>query len=267
MPSRLTVVGFVSNPKLQIPDPNALPTSKSQYALTRSRSGVRNLAWAFAWNLAVGSGLGFGIWSLGFAEPSAQAETRRVAWNDVAAVQSRLALGAASFADYVARTHDENVRRVHEGDLDHLIFFLLQSRRLSATAPIEPALSAKALVEGMDGPARKAFLDDALAHGTRAPAEVTARIAALLRALEKPGSDVRLTYFRSLVETAFPDRTLRQQGLTREYFRAMRFVYEKEFVAQRSPRPSVPRRRHQRSPSCTGRAASAPIRPSKPAMS
>jgi hypothetical protein len=153
-------------------------------------------------------------------------------------VQSRLGLSAASFDAYVERTHAENVRRVHEGDLDHLIFFLLQSPRLSPAPPVEPALSAKALVEGMDGPTRKAFLDDALAHGTRAPADVTTRIGALLRAVEKPGSDVRLTYFRSLVDTAFPDRTRRQEGLTREYFRAMRFVYEKEFVAQRAAAPA-----------------------------
>ena len=68
---------------------------------------------------------------------------------------------------------------------------------------------------------------------------MTARVAALLRALEKPGSDVRLMYFGSLVESAFPDRNQRQERLTREYFRAMRFVYEKEFVAQRAPAPAA----------------------------
>ena len=164
-------------------------------------------------------------------------KARRVVWDDGAAVQSRLGLTAASFDGYVERTHQENLRRVREGDLDHLIFFLLQSRRLSASAPIEPALSAKALVEGMDGPARKAFLEDGMPHGARAPADVTARIGGLLRALDKPGSDVRLMYFRSLVEDAFPERNQRQERLTREYFRAMRFVYEKEFVAQRAAAP------------------------------
>jgi hypothetical protein len=170
------------------------------------------------------------------AQSSVQA--RRIAWDDVAAVQARLGLTAASFADYVARIHDENVRRVREGDLDHLIFFLLQSRMVSPAPPIEPAISAKGLVEGLDGPTRKAFLEDGLAHGARPHADVTARISALLRVLERPGSDARLTYFRSLVETAFPDRNQRQESLTREYFRAMRFVYEKEFLAQRSAAPA-----------------------------
>jgi hypothetical protein len=59
--------------------------------------------------------------------PHAQSAARRIEWSDVAPLQSRLAgLTAQSFPEYVARTHDENVRRVHEGDLDHLIFFLLQ---------------------------------------------------------------------------------------------------------------------------------------------
>ena len=62
-------------------------------------------------------------------------------------------LTAASFQDYVTRTHAENVRRVREGDLDHLIFFLLQSTRFTTAPALEPALSAKALVEGMDPPA------------------------------------------------------------------------------------------------------------------
>jgi hypothetical protein len=171
--------------------------------------------------------------------PDAQSLAKRIEWGDLTPLHSRLSgLTAASFDAYVARTHDENVRRVREGDLDHLIFFLLQSTRLSAAPPIEPALSAKALVEGMDAATRKAFLDDGLAHGARAQADVTTRIAALLRAIEKLGPDARLTYFRSLVETAFPDRNLRQEGLTREYFRAMRFVYEKEFVAQRAAAPA-----------------------------
>jgi hypothetical protein len=162
----------------------------------------------------------------------------RITWADTARLQPRLeaaGITAASFQDYVARTHAENVRRVREGDIDHLIFFLLQSATLSTAPPLEPALSAKALVEAMDPPARAAFLRDGPAPGTRAPAAVTTRIAALLRGLEKPGSDARLQYFRALVGAAFPDREARTAALTREYFRAMRFVYEKEFVAQRDP--------------------------------
>jgi hypothetical protein len=145
---------------------------------------------------------------------------------------------ATTFASYVQRTHDENLRRVHVGDLDHLIFFLLQSTTLSATPPIEPALSAKSLVERLDAAARARFLGGDAA-GLQAPAAVTERLRALLRAVDQPGSDARLMYFRSLIETTFPDRAARTAGLTREYFRAMRFVYEKEFVAQRAASPAA----------------------------
>ena len=37
----------------------------------------------------------------------------------------------ASFDAYVARVGEENVRRVREGDLDHLVYYLLQSSRIS----------------------------------------------------------------------------------------------------------------------------------------
>jgi hypothetical protein len=173
------------------------------------------------------------------AAPVAQSPARRIEWSEIAPLHSRLSdLTAASFPAYVERTHAENVRRVHEGDLDHLIFFALQSSKLSPSPPIEPALSAKALVEGMDATTRTAFLQDGQPHGARVPAGVSARVAALLRALAQPGGDVRLTYFRSLVDSAFPDRTARQESLMREYFRAMRFVYEKEFVAQHAAAPA-----------------------------
>jgi hypothetical protein len=58
----------------------------------------------------------------------------------------------------------------------------------------------------------------------------------LIRALDSPSRDARLAYFRELVKVTFPNRREREAALAREYLRAMRFVYEKEFVAQRSAR-------------------------------
>jgi hypothetical protein len=52
----------------------------------------------------------------------------------------------------------------------------------------------------------------------------------------KPGA--RLAYFRALVAAALPSGDGRRPALLREYLRVMRFVYEKEFVAQRSERPA-----------------------------
>ncbi len=85
---------------------------------------------------------------------------------------------------------------------------------------------------------REAFLRSGDADGSRVSAAVRARTTALLAALDKPKADPRLVYFSELVRATFPDKNTRSSGLNREYLRVMRFVYEKEFVAQRSARPA-----------------------------
>jgi hypothetical protein len=143
-----------------------------------------------------------------------------ITWTDVAPLRARFearGLTATTFSRFVARTHANNLRRVREGDLDHLIFYALQSSHFTRRAPIEPALSAKAFV----------------AAGDRVPADALARIRDLLHALEPPSADPRITYFRALVHTTFPRRADRERGVLREYVRAMRFLYEKEFGAGR----------------------------------
>lgn len=172
----------------------------------------------------------------------AQNAVKRIEWNDLGLLRGRLearGLTDAAFPAFVERTHRDNVQRVRAGDLDHLVFYLLQSTRLSASPPIEPALSAKSLVEGLDPEIRAVFLRHGRSPGLKAPAEGVERIAAVLRAIERPGSDARLQYFRSLVTATFPDAKQRTAGLTGEYFRVMRFVYEKEFVAQRAASPAA----------------------------
>ena len=199
--------------------------------MTARRSSIA--LWAA---VAIGTSL---LASPGFGQGGS---ARVIAWADVAPIAPRLeaaGLNASAFRAYVERTHRENLRRVREGDLDHLVFYLLQSTRLSGAEPIEPALSAKSLVLGLDAEAREAFLRGGQPAGLQAPPAVRARIGALLKAIERPGSDVRLQYFRSLVTTAFPNARQRDEQLTAEYFRVMRFVYEKEFVAQRAPSPAA----------------------------
>ena len=146
---------------------------------------------------------------------------------------------AATFDADVERLHRENLRRVREGDLDHLIFYILQSTKFTRRPPIEPALSAKALVEGLPPAEREAFLrgDEGLRPAILG--EVKTRIAAALRALAGAQTDSRQQYFRALMESAFADRTSRQAGLEQEYLRVMRFVYRKEFVAQRAAAPAA----------------------------
>jgi hypothetical protein len=164
---------------------------------------------------------------------------QRITWSDVAPLHSRLeARGITSerFAAYVDEIRRTNARRLREGDLDHLVFYLLQSRSFTTLPPIDPALSAKALVDGLGPVERGEFLKTSLVADERIPRSAAARMTALLRALDSPSADARLTYFRRLVSETFPEPSQRRAGLAREYLRAMRFVYEKEFIAQRSPR-------------------------------
>jgi SAM-dependent methyltransferase len=164
------------------------------------------------------------------------APTTRVVWADVARFADALGaagLTEATFPSHVERLRTTHARRVREGDLDHLVFYLLQSTRFTTLPPIEPALSARALVEGLDPPARDAFLQGALTPPPPLPDAVRARITAFVRALDSPAADARLAYFRGLVRTELPGGDSRN-AISREYLRVMRFVYEKEFVAQRS---------------------------------
>jgi hypothetical protein len=149
------------------------------------------------------------------------ARTVLLTWQDVAPLHNRLetrGITAATFATYVDRVRQDDARRVREGDLDHLIFYALQSTHFTKLLPIEPALSAKALVEG----------------GNRIPPDARARIRELLKAIESSSTDPRVTYFRALVDSTFPNANAREDALLDEYRRAMKFVYDKEFVAQRT---------------------------------
>jgi hypothetical protein len=175
---------------------------------------------------------------------AAPATVRRVTWDDIPpAVRTWLdgrGVHAAGFPDYLERVRTSNQRRVAEGDLDHLIFYALQSTRFTTFPPIEPALSAKALVDSFDPAERAAFLaSPTTAPPARVPDAVRTRLAALGRALEKPEPDERLQYFHEIAEAAYPRRPDRERGLLREYLRAMRFVYEKEVAARALPHERV----------------------------
>jgi len=153
------------------------------------------------------------------AAPIAQAAT--ITWQDLAPLHARLqanGISSASFPSFVAGVAADNKRRVREGDLDHLIFYALQSTHFTSRAPIEPALSAKAF----------------RAAGDHVPPDVSARVRDLLKALDSSSRDPRLVYFRDLLKSAFHDIPDREAALALEYKRVMRFVYNKEFVAQRS---------------------------------
>lgn len=164
------------------------------------------------------------------------APTQRPTWDELAPVHRYLTsrqISAATFDSYLERTQAEHAARVREGDLDHLVFYMLQSTRFTHRAPIEPALSAKAFVEGLEPKRRASFLEGSASSDLGPPQEVRARISDLLSYLGQPSGDERRAFFRQLVDSAFGDARDRDASLGREYVRAMRFLYRKEFVAPR----------------------------------
>jgi hypothetical protein len=193
------------------------------------------MAASIVWLLAGGG--------LAQSRPSSQlpvGNPRPIAWSDVAAVAGRLesaGVTASKFEAYLEQVRSAHARRVREGDLDHLIFYMLQSTRFTKQPPIEPALSAKALVEALDANARAAFLagDDSR---VTVPAEVKTRATALSRAIESGDRNPRLHFFRVLAVIALPAGPGRETALLREYVRSMRFLYQKEFVAQKAAQPA-----------------------------
>lgn len=166
---------------------------------------------------------------------------RRIAWADTEPIRPQLSaqrIDESTFAPFVERTHTENAQRVRLGDLDHLVFYILQSRQFTRLTPIEPALSAKALVDAMDEKGRQAYLRGESAPATAVPRAAAARIDVFVRVADLHGRDERLRYFRDLVASIYPSPPERRAGIIKEYLRVMRFVYEKEFVAQRAERPA-----------------------------
>jgi SAM-dependent methyltransferase len=166
----------------------------------------------------------------------------RVSWTDVRPLQAflgRAGVDQASLDAYVARLAETHRQRVREGDLEHLVYFLLQSPRITDRPPIEPALSARALVDSLDPGRRAAWLAGEGDAVPALPADVRTRIMALVRAVDRPGDDPRLRYFHDLLEATYPEPRRRTAGLAAEYQRVMRFLYQKEFVAQREATPAT----------------------------
>jgi hypothetical protein len=177
-----------------------------------------------------------------------EVRTRDVRWGDLpAVVQQGLERagvgGAALFDAWRDRVRATNVGRLRDGDFDHLVHYALQSTRLTSRPPIEPALSAKAFIESFPAEARARVLKDGGMAGeaveSRVPADARVRLEAMAKALAPPASsDARMIHFREIVTAdsggnagGLLDARQVAARLTREYVRAMRFLYEKEFVA------------------------------------
>ncbi len=154
------------------------------------------------------------------------AGVREIAWADVAPAVQRLltarGIDGAAFPARVSELRRRNQARVREGDLDHLVYYALQSSSFTGLPPIEPALSAKAFVQ----------------EGS-IPADARARLDTFAVAVEKRARDARLGYFRDVLDRERADGASPPEVLAAQYSRAMRFLYEKEFVAVRQADPTA----------------------------
>lgn len=139
-------------------------------------------------------------------------------WSDLTdagrLLASELGLRSGTFAAAVTDIDARTAQRLREGEMDHLVYYLLQSRSFTDAAAIEPARSAL----------------EHFASGT-IPATVHRRIEDFARTLRKPADD-RQQYFATLINTARPEETLRE-----EYKRAMQFLYDKEVSCRKSAQP------------------------------
>jgi hypothetical protein len=143
-------------------------------------------------------------------------------WGDLPpGIQERMkaaGVEATGFSSFIEAQAQQTQQRVREGDLDALIYYALQSTAFTREAPIEPALSAKAFVDG-----------------EAVPAAAHRRLRALRSALGIAPTDGRLAFFADVIRSNNDLQTNVDTFLVQQYERSMRFLFEKEFVAARAP--------------------------------
>jgi Nodulation protein S (NodS) len=148
------------------------------------------------------------------------AGAREIAWADVAPAVQRLlsqgGLDGETFPTRISQLRQQNQARIREGDLDHLVYYVLQSSSFTDLPPIEPATSAKTFME----------------KGT-IPADARARLQAFAAAAVDSGAETRLGYFQRVLSKERPDGVASGSFLAEQYTRAMGFLYKQEFIAAR----------------------------------
>src|SRR5204863_2729928 len=92
-----------------------------------------------------------------------------------------------------------NQARMREGDLDHVVYYMLQSSSFTGLPVIEPAESAAQFVGGLPAADRARFAAGERVSIDRIPAAARVRIRAFAATLNHAGSNARLSYFRDLL--------------------------------------------------------------------
>ncbi len=141
---------------------------------------------------------------------------------------ARRGVDEAGFPAYLRRIDEETARRLEEGTRDELVYYALQSRRFTRLAPIEPALSARAFVDGLQPAQRERLLSSGwYVPPVPLPAAERARLDALLEETRSASADPWLSAFAPLAR----DGKTTADAFLADYVRVARFLYRKEFVA------------------------------------
>lgn len=160
---------------------------------------------------------------------SIAAAARPITWTDLpAAVQTRLeksGFTASTFDTRIAALSSQARTRVREGDMEHLIHYVLQSTRFTRLPPIEPAINAREFLQARgSGAANPVFPTPA----------VEARVTAFLTAVDSSDRDPRLAYFRALLADTAGGGD-RRVVLSAAYVRVMLFLQQKEIFSRGRP--------------------------------
>jgi hypothetical protein len=162
----------------------------------------------------------------------------QIVWDDVPAAIQRMLItrevSQAGFDTYISELRRANARRLREGDLDHLVYYILQSTAFTRRAVIEPAASAFGLVEQLPTAARNDFFQGRTLPIDAVPRDVQARIDAFISAAKNPRTS-RFGFVRQILLDSGTDLATARPFLGEQYLRAMRFLYEKEFTASKTP--------------------------------
>jgi hypothetical protein len=133
-----------------------------------------------------------------------------ITWEDLPpsakSLAKELSLTGENFEETVAAIRARNANRLREGEIDHLIFYMLQARDFTAAAPVDPAAAATS--------------------------DVRQRISDLVRALAKP-ADERQKYLATLLPPE-PEAFLEEQ-----LRRVVRWIHEKEIGCRSAPSPQT----------------------------
>jgi hypothetical protein len=207
--------------------------------MPRGRPVPASAALAFSVFAATGLGWQRGEPAVPAALASAPAAARRpVVFGDLPLpIQQWLhtkSVDADGFDAFVRGIDRRSSERRDAGEREHLIYFILQSRRFTSEAPIEPALSAAAFVKSLPPEERERLLADGpyVPPIERIPAAAAARLrafAAVRRRAASAAADERLAYFARLLPAGDAPAA---SFLAASYAQAMRFLYLKEFAAK-----------------------------------